>query len=487
MTDPGLPALDRLFARCAGARGVLLAVSGGSDSTALALLYAAWAEAAPAAPPAVVASVDHGLRADAAGDVAAVAVLAARLGLPFRALRIDAPPPSGNLQAWARERRYALLAEAARMANCDVVLTAHTLDDQAETLLLRLARGSGVRGLAAMAPDAALDDGIRLVRPLLGIARATLREALLRRGIGWRDDPSNTDPRYARVRLRALMPQLAAEGLDAPRLAATAAQLGRAAAAIDWAVGRLAGEAARVDPGGFVRLAPDVVAAAPAEIRLRLLSELIRWVGGGRYGPSLEALAALDAELDAEMPARSLGGTLTFGVAGAVVIAREPGRDGLPAVELPPGATVTWDRRIRFRRTADDTGRITIAPASRPALAGLARSGRTAAPLDRVLARMIATVPAVWRDGRCLAIPALALWRDEAVRAAIHAEFRVAPPAPVVAGAGSCGEAAGGVAFATAGGGGERPSVNRSRATRPRGGRERLAASAVAPMFPYNI
>src|SRR5205807_2476678 len=195
-------------------------------------------------------TVDHGLRSDSAREARAVKQLARRLGIRHRTVRWIGRKPKTGLQEAARAVRYRLLAKAARAAGAGHILTAHTLDDQAETVLLRMARGSGLTGLAAMAretplsgqPDArgaAPRDGagpLLLVRPLLDLPKARLIATLDAEGVAFCDDPSNRDPRFTRPRLRELMPVLAGEGLDAKRLAVLARRLRRAEAAIEFAV-----------------------------------------------------------------------------------------------------------------------------------------------------------------------------------------------------------------------------------------------------------
>jgi len=176
-----------------------VAISGGGDSTALLLLL-------HAARRAVLAvTVDHGLRPESAAEAAAVGALCAARGIPHDTLVWAEGPESGNLQARARQARRRLIADWARGRGIGDVALGHTLDDQAETVLLRLARGSGVDGLAAMAAVAE-GDGVRWHRPLLGIGRGALRDWLRGEGVAWIDDPSNEDPRFDRVRVRAASP-----------------------------------------------------------------------------------------------------------------------------------------------------------------------------------------------------------------------------------------------------------------------------------------
>src|SRR6185369_13682921 len=206
-----------LFADLKGRPALLLAVSGGPDSTALMVLAARWRDALKAKPKLIAVTVDHGLRKDAKAEAAAVARLARKLKIAHRTLRWRGKKPATGLQQAARTARYRLLAEAARDVGASHVLTAHTLDDQAETVLIRMSRGSGLTGLAAMARAAAVPGAseLVLVRPLLDIAKARLIATLRAAKLPFADDPSNRDPRFTRARIRSLMPTLAVEGHDA--------------------------------------------------------------------------------------------------------------------------------------------------------------------------------------------------------------------------------------------------------------------------------
>ena len=253
-----------LFDGLAGLRGLLLAVSGGSDSTALLFVAARWAKKRKRAPKLLAVTVDHGLRPEAKREAATVKRLARRLGVPHRTLRWRGVKPKTGLQEAARIARYSLLAQAAVRAGYEHILTAHTLDDQAETVLLRLARGSGLTGLAGMAHASALPVGaqtaIFLVRPLLRIPKSRLVATLKAAGIGHSEDPSNRDPRFTRARLRMLMPALAREGLDARGLMRLAVRMRRAEATIEFAVGAAR---AALAPGPWPRARPDRLRCGP--------------------------------------------------------------------------------------------------------------------------------------------------------------------------------------------------------------------------------
>ena len=268
--DPQLVArfaadLDALAAR--GSK-VGVAVSGGPDSLALLLLAAA-------ARPGLVeaATVDHALRPESRSEAEMVAALCKRIGVRHEILTLDWPRvPNRNLQARAREARYQMLGDWALKRRLKAVATAHHLDDQAETLLMRLARGAGVGGLGATRAKRPLVKGVKLVRPLLAWRKAELAALVAQAGVEAVDDPSNRDPRHDRVRMREWLRR--AEWANPERLAASAAWLNEADEALDWALAPLAeeritrdGSAVVVDPSGIPReLQRRLLLAAFAEI-----------------------------------------------------------------------------------------------------------------------------------------------------------------------------------------------------------------------------
>ncbi len=272
-----------------------VAVSGGGDSVALMHLLAAWAKDSGRAAPLVV-TVDHGLRADSAADARKVTRWAKALGLRAQALRWDGPPPQADIEAAARAARYGLMGAWARRKKIAALYVAHTGDDQAETFLLRLMRGSGLDGLAAMRPLAPFPlagfGDLRVVRPLLGLERDAVRAYLRGRGQGWLEDPMNADDRFARIRLRKLLPALEEAGLSRARIADAARHLGRAREALETvSLAVLARAAKPVD--GAVQVDAAALAAAPREVGLRVLAQLLMGVSGHAYRPRFERLERL--------------------------------------------------------------------------------------------------------------------------------------------------------------------------------------------------
>ena len=310
----------RLFADWKAAPAIVLAVSGGPDSIALMWLAARWRESLARGPRLVAVTVDHGLRSEASREARDVKRLARSLDLTHRTLRWTGAKPKTGLPAAARAARYRLLAQAARASGATHILTAHTRDDQAETLLMRMLRGSGIAGLAAMARESERD-GVLLARPLLDVSKSRLVATLKKARIGFADDPTNRDVSFTRPRLRTLMPALAAEGGDARNLARLAARLARANAAVDvladgaeryLALRGRESQRPGFDAGAF--------AAMPEEIRLRLL---LRAIGRfGHEGPAeLGKVEALLAVLDRACAGKAGGSRprLKQTLAGALV------------------------------------------------------------------------------------------------------------------------------------------------------------------------
>jgi tRNA(Ile)-lysidine synthase len=310
---------------------VVLAVSGGPDSTALMLLAARWRDSLKTKPKLVAVTIDHGLRKESRREAASVARLARKLKIGHRTFRWNGRKPSTGLQEAARAARYRLLSQAARTTGATHILTAHTLDDQAETVLLRMSRGSGLTGLGAMQKISVVpgpgssghsaktgrDGEIYLVRPLLDIPKSRLVETLRAAEIPYADDPSNRDPRFARARLRGLMDALAEEGLDHHRLAQLARRLKRAEGAIEAAVDRAMGDlAVELPPSGALAIEARRFADLPAEIGLRVLGRAMSKVGN--EGPvELGKLEALKCAMDYAQAAGE--GRFRRTLAGAVV------------------------------------------------------------------------------------------------------------------------------------------------------------------------
>lgn len=373
---------------------IAVAVSGGADSLALTLLAAAWARARGGRMTAL--TVDHGLRPEAAGEARQVGAWLAAQGIGHHVLVWRGGKPGGDLQAAARAARYRLLADWCSDAGVLHLLLAHHQEDQAETVLLRLARGSGVDGLAAMAPVVELP-AVRLLRPLLAVPRDRLAATLRQAGQPWIEDPSNANPAFARVRLRGLLPALAAEGLNAGRLAATARRMARARAALEGQVAAAAAAHVTLHPTGWAEF-DRAALALPEETALRLLARLLMVVAGRPYPPRLERLERLRRDLEVPAPRRSLAGCLVAaGAGGRLRVMREPAAVA-PPMTVRGGDALLWDGRFRL---------IVEGPRDQAATLQAVGNLRVDAPAAALPGTVRRTLPALMDDGAILAVPHL--------------------------------------------------------------------------------
>ncbi len=262
------------------ARSILLAVSGGPDSVALMLLAAEWLRGR-AAPALSVATVDHGLRTESRQEAEMVARWAGALLLPHTALVWQGAKPRSRLQERAREARYNLLFEHAARIGAGHVMTAHHADDQAETVLFRLLRGSGISGLSGMA-SSSRRNGIVLARPLLSCTKAELAAFCEAKGHPFIVDPSNNDPSYARARLRRLSCLLAEEGLDRKTLLRLGYRAARADAALEVQARAVAARLGAERRPGMFKANISALVHEPEEIFLRFLSDELKLIRGDR-------------------------------------------------------------------------------------------------------------------------------------------------------------------------------------------------------------
>ncbi|WP_284163593.1 tRNA lysidine(34) synthetase TilS [Frigidibacter sp. SD6-1] len=366
-----------------------VAVSGGGDSVALLHLLNDWRR--ECGPDLTVITVDHGLRPEAAAEAAGVAAAARALGLPHRTLRWEGGPEGGNLSDRARRARYGLIAEWAKEEGIGTVALGHTADDQAETVLMRLARGSGVDGLSGMA-DSRDHLGRRWVRPLLTARRAALRAFLAARGVSWIEDPTNEDASYDRVKARAALGALAPLGLSVEGLVDTAERMAMARAALAEAAAALARQAARVEAGDVI-LARDEMGGAAEELRYRLFAQALMLVSGTDYRPRFDALKAVLAKALSGTRA-TLSGCIILPRKGTLHITREP------AAVLGVTAQIgrVWDGRWRVTGPAEPGQEVRALGE-----AGLAECPdwrATGSPRPSLLAS-----PAVWQNGRLIAAP----------------------------------------------------------------------------------
>ena len=391
--------LDTLFADLASYPLIALAVSGGPDSLALLHLAARWRLAVPNPPAILVLTVDHALRPQSAAEAQFVATQAASLNLPHETLTWSGPKPAHGLSAAARNARYDLLAE--RLAREPLppraLVTAHTQDDQAETFLMRLARGSALAGLAAMHPARQLSPDITLVRPFLSVPKARLEATLRAFGQTWLTDSTNADPAYERPRLRQSEQIRASAGLTNAALALTASRLARANAALETATDALESSAVIHTPGLTAAIDRPEFDAAPLEIRIRLLDRLLNTYGGIHPAPELSEIERLAARLPASKLSTTLGGCLIVSD-HAILIAREPGRTGLPQIELAPGQSALWDARFLVTLSPKAPGPCTVRALTASEWSSLRRL------LPALPAHIALALPAFWHSNQLVAV-----------------------------------------------------------------------------------
>lgn len=367
--------LDRLTIERLGAdqTPVLIALSGGGDSVALMHLLAE--NLGPQRLHAAI--VDHALRAGSANDAARAKSFADALGINARILTLSWGEGVNRAQGAARDARYAALCQAARELGAHTIVTGHTRDDQAETVLLRASRGSLWRGLAGMRSTSPVPiwpqgRGLFIARPLLGARRQDLRGWLEARGAAWIEDPSNTNPDYARVRARTALSELAATGLDPMRLATLAETLAPRARALDQAALALIQTVARFEAGA-ITLTRAAWSDAAAAIRARVLWALITAAGAHQRGPSPEQLAGAEAAI-IRGETTTLSGALIRVSARDIRLSRDHGAlagraDGvtpLAPLILPPNVETIWDARLAL--TTPEPGWSVLAENGAPVL-----------------------------------------------------------------------------------------------------------------------
>lgn len=382
---------------------IALAVSGGSDSVALMALASRWRGLVDdVQPPELVAlSVDHGLRPSSATEAEWVSGEAGRLGLPHQILAWIGTKPAAGVQAAARSARYELLINHCKSHSIPALVTAHTLDDQAETLIMRLARGSGLDGLAGIAPTSRRE-GLDIIRPLLGVTRARLRRFLLEAKQGWIEDPSNLDARYERVRVRAALEAAERAGLSRAKLALSAARLGRARQALKSATASYLAARAKLHPAGFCEIEIDALLSAPEEIALRALDKMTRAIGGRKGHAALAKIEAAFTRLKSRPRPFTLAGCRIGLRRGCLCICREYGRMDHAATVLSPGCSLLWDGRFEIVLSPRAGKPMTLRPLGGDGLEAVKAAGGRWGAIPRMAAM---TLPSLWDGGTLSFVP----------------------------------------------------------------------------------
>ncbi|MGF7162202.1 tRNA(Ile)-lysidine synthase [Rhodoligotrophos appendicifer] len=396
-----LGGVERRFAELAGTSHIALAVSGGPDSLAMLALVDAWrSHRDDTAPRLTVLTVDHGLRPESAAEASSVKRQVEGRGLAHVTLRWEGRRAGGGVQEAARAARYQLMLDWCGQNGASHLLVAHTRDDQAETILMRLAHGSGVDGLAGMA--ASTNRGaVVILRPLLDVSRAGLGRVLQGTKLVAALDPSNDDPKYERVRMRRLLPCIESAGVTTAAIARTARRMAEASAALEEVAAGIIAASCSLHAGGFVVIEPEKLAVAPREIIRRVLEKALRVVGGLDHPPRHDAVMAVADQLRGGVEiATTLAGCRLMTRRGHLFVAREWAR--MDQALVPIVHDRVWDGR--FRVEGQHVPEAMIGPVGPAGWVDLRRAlGRTI-PFPAEIAR---TLPAVWCRGKIAAVPYL--------------------------------------------------------------------------------
>lgn len=392
----------------------------------LASLIKTWANACGGTSAALI--VDHGIRPNSLEEAKAVAVDLGKFGMACEILRNRKPIGTGDIQAAARKVRYELLQCWCLINGYLHLAVAHNQEDQAETFLLRLARGSGNDGLAAMAPVSETSN-VRIVRPLLGISRRRLEATLDYKKVKPVDDPSNSDLKFARARMRALSPVLAGEGLTVRRLTETAARLARARNALEDGVGVALARAAIVHPSGYCYLSLQSLCRMQEETVLRALARVLICIGGNGYTPRLAGIERLHAWLQdgATGGARTLAGCRLLPLTCGLLVCREA---SAAKSVLPAKGDIHWDGRFRLNLGARRIGDV-----KRLGTEGwrLASEAVPALRKTHIPSAVLSSLPAIWKEGALRSVPHLGLLGSKRLLQARHPHKVVfAPLHPLV-------------------------------------------------------
>lgn len=382
-----------------------IACSGGPDSLALTLLLKDWAQTINGTVSALI--VDHGIRVESGTEAKAVAAQLSQREIPAHILTYSGPPLTKTLQANARQARYNMLSDWCASNNILNLFVAHHQEDQAETVLLRLARGSGVDGLAAMAPVVETRQ-VRILRPLLTIAANRLRATLEEYGATPVQDPSNKDPHYARVRMRTLSDTFGREGMTPRRLAATAAHAARARSAAEGSTAKLLAQVAQIHAQGYALIERIPLENAPEEFALRALARTLTTIAGNDYPPRLEPLVRLyDWMRDCPSKGgKTLAGCRILAKERSYLVCREPA--AVKEVTCARG-DIFWDGRFRMLFRSREQGEV-----RRLGREGWRKIAADAPNLRKstIPAAVKVGLPAVWSEKEVACVPHLGYFRD---------------------------------------------------------------------------
>ncbi len=414
INDGEFTALIAPFSHLIGTQSLALAVSGGPDSMALAFCVRRWLAEQKDKRTLIAFIVDHDLRHNSAAEAGETQANLARIGIEAEILRWQHSPVVRRLHETARKARRQLLVEACRRHQIPTLMLAHQRDDQAETILMRFAKGSGIDGLSGMR---ACDnrDGVAIMRPFLNIPKERLVATCVDAGLSFVIDPSNSSEKFARGRLRRVTPLLETEGFTTDRLIGLGARAREAKDAIDHAASMLLRVAARRDDSGTIEINLEHLRSAPTAVAQRALKLCLHHIHPQDYPAQHEAVSRLIEMLrrDQAVPAQTLYGCLIGKNSNSAWIMREYGSvtEDLP---INPGKSVVWDSRWCVTLSEESSKSYIIKPLGNPSHDTL---DRLAPGLRRMIpqGRRRACLPALWLNGALGLIPALPSAHGESI------------------------------------------------------------------------
>ncbi len=393
--------LDQVFYKLSGLRRVALAVSGGSDSMAMLRMVLEWAQNLDHSPQIFVATVDHGLRSAAAAEAVQVAQWCAALAITHTTLLWQHEGVKTGIQAKARQARYDLMAAWCAAHDVPVLLTAHTADDQAETVAMRKLRTASVNSIAGIWP-AREWNGVQVLRPLLSLRRKALRAYLASIKQDWIDDPSNDDVQFERVRVRQELGG-ALHGLAAEADAAQAQVRDSQRVAQNWARQHF-----NVHETGFLTFDRTLFAALEDQVQELVVQQMLELCGSLPSRTELAERQNLLFWLAADgLGRKTLGGAVFVKRSKVIVVGREAGRISAELQILPESGQILWDGRFQV------TG---------PPGAGVIRANILGSfPRNRDIPAFVqAGLPAITKNHKVLAVPHLGIGAGVSVKFLRH-------------------------------------------------------------------
>ncbi len=374
-----------------------------------------------------VATVDHGLRPESKEEAAFVAEAAQALGFSHTTISWEGEKPKTGIQAAARRARYDLLASECRRGAKSCIVAAHTEDDQAETVLMRLRRGSGVDGLAGM--DAVSQwDGIAVVRPLLHFSKARLLAYLRASGVSFVRDPSNENAAFERVRLRRAMKALAAAGITRASLARASLRIGRSRKALDAIADVFLDRHFDVTPLGAGAIGLEAFNALPDDIALRALVRVLSLAGGEQAAPRLMKVESLLSSLKGGAREATLGGCIMIADLKKLNFYRELGRMRAKPWPFEPGASRFWDGRFLLTFAPVDIDGAAVRQLGAEGWRAYRKVMQERRPAPQVNRLAALTTPALWKGDCLICAPALGFFNsNDGIFSKIPVEAALAP------------------------------------------------------------